>query len=118
MQDDINIDPSLIWAPATITTPELRLYYDAVGAILFYTCDKPEGMFIVVDKQTYAEGRHDRRVVDGQLVAAPSTVTVFKLVQSQVGIKCASEDISIIVDDTYIGNTINWEVCTSEFKYN
>ena len=45
---------------------EYRLYHDDKGNILFYTCEKPEGKFIRVDKQTYSEMRYDLKIIDGK----------------------------------------------------
>lgn len=47
-------------------TNEYRLYYDDTGNVLFYTCEKPEGNFIVIDKQTYSEMRYDIKIVNGK----------------------------------------------------
>ena len=41
---------------------EYRLYYDDMGNISHYSCEKTEGNYLVIDVQTYAEGRHDIRV--------------------------------------------------------
>jgi hypothetical protein len=87
---------------------ELRLYYDDQGNVLFYTCDKPEGNYIVIDTQTYAECRMDLKVIDGKLIRNTATV-VFKLVPSIEGIRCVSEDISIIAPDDFHGQTVNWK---------
>lgn len=93
---------------------EFRVYYDSEGKVLFYTCDKPEGNYIVVDTNTYAAQRHDSRVIDGNLIQWVSGMMITKYHQSDEGILTAAEDISIIVDDTYEGTTKQWKMITYE----
>jgi hypothetical protein len=97
--------------------PEFRLYYDEKGSILFYTCEKPEGDYIVIDAHTYACGRYDIRVKDKQIVYDPRSVIIQTMAESNAGIRCASEDVNIIVDDDYTGNTLKWEIKTHEFRF-
>lgn len=104
----------LIWEAPPIIKPEFRLYYDDKGKVLFYTCDKPEGKYIVIDADTFAQGRPDIRVVDGKIASFDSGAVVSKLVLNDEGITCASEDISIVVDDTYDGKTNKWKLITYE----
>lgn len=96
---------------------ELRLYYDDNGNVLCYTCDKPEGNFIVIDKDVYAECRFDIKILDGKIVKPEQSVVVSKMVTSTNGVRCAKQDISIIVDETYTGETIEWKLKHYEFKY-
>jgi len=98
--------------------PEFRLYYDENGRVLFYTSDKPEGNYIVIDNMTYAEGRQDIRVLEGVIHKASEFVVVTKLERSETGTTCATEDVSIIVDKGYTGKTQTWKAETHEFKYN
>ena len=93
---------------------ELRLYYDDKGDVICYTCEDLVGNYIVVDIETFAEGRPDAKVVDGK-VFKPSRFNV-KLVNSDTGIMCAVEDIGIIVDEDYMGETILWEEKVYESK--
>jgi hypothetical protein len=37
----------VIWEQAPLVKPEFRLYYDDKGKVLFYSCEKPEGNYIV-----------------------------------------------------------------------
>lgn len=104
----------LIWEAPPIIKPEFRLYYDDKGKVLFYTCDKPEGKYIVIDADTFAQGRPDIRVVDGKIASIDSGAVVSKLVLNNEGITCASEDISIVVDETYDGETNKWKLITYE----
>ena len=104
----------VIWEQAPLIKPEFRLYYDDKGKVLFYSCEKPEGNYIVIDATTYAIGRPDLRVIDGKVsVAAPSLV-VSKLMPNEEGVTCTEEDISIVVDKNYKDKTINWKLNTYE----
>lgn len=104
----------LIWEAPPIIKPEFRLYYDDKGKVLFYTCDKPEGKYIVIDANTFAQGRPDIRIVDGKIASVDSGAVVSKLISNTEGISCASEDISIVVDETYDGETNKWKLITYE----
>ena len=104
----------LIWEAQPIIKPEFRLYYDDKGKVLFYTCDKPEGKYIVIDANTFAQGRPDIRIVDGKIASVDSGAVVSKLILNIEGIPCASEDISIVVDKTYDGETNKWKLITYE----
>jgi hypothetical protein len=66
--------------------------------------------YLVIDAQTYAEGRHDIRVEDGVIVQAHAIPTIQKLVQSTTGTRCYMGDVSIVVDDEYDGETNYWEI--------
>jgi hypothetical protein len=88
---------------------EFRLYYDDNGDCICYTCEDLEGTYLVVDAQTFAEGRHDIKVVDGELIKPSNRVNVVKLVIDDEGVTCAEEDISIIVDEKYIGPVLKWK---------
>jgi hypothetical protein len=67
------MEASVIWESPPIIKPEFRLYYDERGCVLFYTCEKPEGNYIVIDSNTYAQGRPDVRVVDGKITSMGGT---------------------------------------------
>ena len=92
---------------------ELRLYYDDKGNVLFYTCDKPEGNFIVIDKQTFAESRPDLKVVNGKLIRPGLNPVVAKLMPDIEGISCAKDDISIVT--TEMVETQKWKLVINEF---
>lgn len=104
-------------AEETKPTPvEFRVYYDEAGMVLFYTCDKPEGNYLVIDTMTYAEKRFDVRVIDGKLVKVVPGVIISKLKPNLVTGKCTTnEDISIIVDENYIDKT-KWKLDTYELR--
>jgi len=89
-----------IWEAPKVTAPEFRLYYDEAGRVICYTGDKLDGNFIVVDAKTFAEGRPDVRVVDGNLATNNSGSVISKLIPNElIGQACAAEDISMIVDE-------------------
>jgi hypothetical protein len=88
---------------------EFRLYYDDNGNCICYTCENLEGNYLVIDSQTFAEGRHDVKVIDGELTKPSNILNIVKLVISDAGTICAEEDISIIVDTEYIGPVLKWE---------
>ena len=96
--------------------PEFRLYYDENGEILFYTCEKPEGKYIVIDALTYAECRVDIKVIDEKIVKINQGSLISKLVPSSTGIKCFANDINIITED--IDDVIIWNVKIYEHKCN
>jgi hypothetical protein len=87
---------------------EFRLYYDDEGDVLCYSCDDLEGKYIVVDNNTYAEGRHDLKIFNGSIVRSILGV-VYKLVPGDTGLACAAEDISFVVDSNY-SNIIKWGI--------
>jgi len=105
----------IVWeAPAQIK-PEFRLYYDDKGNVICYTCDTSlEGNFILVDNSTFSQGRPDVRVIDGRISTVSSGSVVSKLVSTDDGIYCAAEDVSIIVDSDYDGETKTWKLKTYE----
>ena len=107
-------DPNFVvlWEPGPMTKTEYRLYYDESGRVLFYTGEKPEGNYLVIDSATYAECRADLRVVDGRLSTVPRGRVVSRLVPGISGTPCAKEDISIVVGSD---NEITyWELKTYE----
>jgi len=104
----------LIWEPKPLQKPEFRLYYDDKGKVLFYSCEKPEGNYIVIDAATYAAGRPDVRVIDGKISTAIPSLVVSKLMPNTEGTTCTEEDISIVVDGNYKGKTTKWKLNTYE----
>jgi len=106
----------LIWEPVPLVKPEFRLYYDDKGKVLFYSCEKLEGTYIVIDATTYAIGRPDLRVIDGKISTAVPSLVVSKLMPNSEGVTCTEEDISIVVDKNYKGKTINWNLTTYELE--
>lgn len=87
---------------------EFRLYYDNSGNVLFYTCDKPEGNYIVIDSSVYAGCRMDLKIIDGEIVKNVEAV-FSQLVHAVDGVVCAKQDVSIVVTDNY-PYTNSWDV--------
>lgn len=114
MMENNEDDVIIIWEAPKIVPPEFRLYHDDDGKVLFYTCEKPDGKYVVVDAQTYAEGRPDVRVIDGRVLPMNSNAVISKLVQStDEGQSCPAEDVSIIAPAAYKGKKIKWKVITT-----
>jgi hypothetical protein len=107
----------IVWEAPPVVKPEFRLYYDDKGHVLFYTCEKPEGNYVVVDALTYAQARPDIRIVDGRISTVTQGSVVSKLVESiDEGVECYIEDVSIIVpQDTKI-KTTKWKLKTYELR--
>lgn len=93
---------------------EFRLYYDDKGKVLFYTCEKPEGQYILVDTTTFAEARQDVRVVNGEVMRVSNNITIPKLKLGNSGTRTLIEDISIVSDETK--DTQLWELTQYELK--
>ena len=107
----------IIWEAPPVVKPEFRLYYDEKGNVLFYTCEKPEGNYVVVDALTYAQARPDLRVVDGRLSTVTQGSVVSKLVKSiDDGIDCYEEDISIVVSTNDKVKKTKWKLKTYELR--
>lgn len=98
----------IIWEAPEITKPEFRLYYDKHGNVLFYTCEKPEGDYIVIDSLTYAEARPDIRVLDGRIIRDSTNTLYSRLHKSVKGTLCEFEDISVVAET----NGQYWELKT------
>lgn len=103
----------VIWEAPPIIKPEFRLYYDERGNVLFYTCEKPEGNYVVIDASTFAQGRPDLKVIDGKVAGVIAGSIVSKLVPDDEGTTCAIEDLSIVVDSSY-NNITKWKLKTYE----
>lgn len=95
--------------------PEFRLYYDEQGKVVCYTCEDLPGNYIVIDRQTYAECRIDIRIVDDKIVKSIEGAVITKLIPSVIGIKCASIDVNIIVED--YDDAIVWNIKNYEYRY-
>ena len=88
----------IVWEAPEVVKPEFRLYYDERGNVLFYTCEKPEGNYIIIDTLTFAEARPDIRVVDGIIVRDSASTICSRLHKSVDGTLCEVEDVSIITE--------------------
>lgn len=97
----------VIWEAPKIEKPEFRLYYDSLGKVICYTCEKLEGDYIVVDATTYAESRPDLMVIDGEIIRTNKVFVISKLVPHTEGTSCHKEDLSILAEGN---DTQKWEV--------
>ena len=88
----------IVWEAPKIVKPEFRLYYDTRGSVLFYTCEKPDGDYIVIDSLAFAEARPDIKVVDGRIVREGSSTISSRLHLATDGTLCEAEDVSIITE--------------------
>lgn len=111
---DHESDHITIWESVKVDVPEFRLYYDESGKVICYTCEKLPGNYIVIDKLTFAQGRPDIRVIDGKISTVQSHAIISKLMPDIEGTLCAVDDISIIVDDEYVGKTNKWKLTVYE----
>ena len=102
MSEDNNEEYILVWDAPVIEAPEFRLYYKEDGSVDFYTCDKPEGNYIIIDALAFAESRPDIKVVNGRITKIRPHAIVQKLKPSDKGQLTSIEDISIITDPTKI----------------
>lgn len=116
MNDNTEDDFIIIWEAPKIVPPEFRLYYDDKGKVITYTCEKLSGKYIVIDAQTFAEARQDIQVIDGKISKALPNAVVYKLMpDSNEGIMCAKEDVSIVVDESY-KNITKWKLNIYELQ--
>ena len=112
-EEQNNEEYILVWdAPKPIVL-EFRLYYKEDGSVDFYTCDKPEGDYIVVDALAFAESRPDVKVVNGRITRVRPHAIVQKLKPSNKGQLTSIDDISIITYPTS-SRVQHWELCDHE----
>lgn len=89
-------------AEETVQQPvEFRLYYRDDGSVDFYTCEKPEGKFIIIDKNTFSEMRYDIKVIDNKIVKIVPGMTFSKLKPGDEGQSTAKQDVSVVVNSDY-----------------
>ena len=74
----------------------LKLYYDQLGHPVCYSCDDLEGNYIEVDPETFAARSMDVRVVNGVVKHLPRKQYYHKLVPSDTGTLCHSQDVAVI----------------------
>lgn len=111
----INGEEYILFEEAKPEPIEFRVYYDDKGKVSFYTCEKPEGNYLIIDRQTFVEARPDMKVIDGKLVRDLPGTIIQKLIPSIKGISCAEGDISIVVDETY-ENKQKWDILVYELQ--
>jgi hypothetical protein len=79
---------------------EYRVYYNPDGSIITYTMQAIPGNYITITADEYAQGRHDARVLDGQLVFTHRKHQVFKLERNSTdGYKVSKYDVCIPASD-------------------
>jgi hypothetical protein len=118
-EENNNEEYILVWDAPVIEAPEFRLYYKEDGSVDFYTCDKPEGNYIIIDALAFAESRPDIKVVNGRIAKIRPHAIVQKLKPSDKGQLTSIEDISIIIDSKKIKDkddirVQHWELCDHE----
>jgi hypothetical protein len=118
-EENNNEEYILVWDAPVIEAPEFRLYYKEDGSVDFYTCDKPEGNYIIIDALAFAESRPDIKVVNGRIAKIRPHAIVQKLKPSDKGQLTSIEDISIIIDSKKIKDkddirVQHWELCNHE----
>jgi len=106
----------VIWEAPIIQKPEFRLYYDDLGYVKFYTGEKPEGKYIVIDALTFAEARQDLRVIEGEIKRPVyDAAAVSKLFPSDAGgVKCERDDVSVIIAGAADKDGQYWKLKTYE----
>jgi hypothetical protein len=114
MIDDTQ-DHVIIWEAPVLEKPEFRLYYDDIGNVICYTCEKLEGNYIVIDAMTFAATRHDVRVIDNKIVKDSPNATIVRLTPSNNGTLCAAEDLSVIINENDDVNKKYWKLTVYEF---
>ena len=109
-------DYIILWEQPKLEPPEFRLYYDDNGKVISYSGDKSgTGDYIIIDAMTFAAARPDIRIVDGKISTVSPNAVVHKLMPNDSdGIECHLEDISLVVDSTYIDKTQKWKLKTYE----
>jgi hypothetical protein len=116
--DDNQQDYIVIWEQPKLEPPEFRLYYDDKGAVICYTGDKSmTGNYIVIDAQTFAAARPDIKIIDGKISTVSPKSVVYKLMpNSDEGVECIADDISIVTDSSYDGKTTKWKLKIYELE--
>jgi hypothetical protein len=110
-------DVIIIWEAPKIVPPEFRLYYDEKGNVVTYTCEKLEGNYIVIDALTFAQARHDVRIIDGRISTVQPAMIITKLMpDDEHGMLCAEEDVSVVVDATHAGKIQKWNLNIYELR--
>ncbi len=90
---------------------EYRVYYNPDGSIITYTMQAIPGDYITITADQYAQGRHDARVLDGQLVYTHRKHQVFKLERNSTdGYKVSKYDVCIPASDDEEHNLLTTRV--------
>lgn len=87
--------------PAEPREIEFRLYYDDQGSPTVYSMEDLPGRYICVDAMTFAEGRYDLRIVDGQIHRAKK-MRPGKIKPGKSGVSCHATNAMIIDPHSHI----------------
>jgi hypothetical protein len=81
--------------------PEFRLYYDDDGNVVSYSGEKTDLPYnsMIIDAATYAACRFDIKIKNGKIISATQVVWSKYVLDDNDGIKCAIEDVSVIVSE-------------------
>lgn len=74
-----------------------RLYYDDLGAPLFYSMEDLPGQYIEITAEQFAESSGQVVVKNGQLIKKSQNRSS-KLVPSETGVQCHPEHVTIVVE--------------------
>lgn len=85
--------------PQPVQQMEYRLYHDDQGQPLFYSMQDLPGRYITVDANTYAQGRYDIRVINGQ-IKLPTRSRPGKIKPADSGVACHPTNAMIIKSDS------------------
>lgn len=110
------MNEELIFKSPEIVKPEFRLYYDEGGNLICYSADSPDlpYKYLVIDALTFAACRPDVKVINEKIVKKSSLKFLSKYKPALDGIKCKSQDLSILsVDDK---NTTTWNYEVTEIE--
>ncbi len=75
-----------------------RLYHTESGVPLFYSMEDLPGIYTEIDQETYTRSSTNVRVKNGQIVPVVWQVS-HKLIPSDSGTLCHSNDVSIVTAD-------------------
>jgi len=93
---------------------EFRLYYNKYGYPLFYTTEKVDGDYVIVDRETYTRGDYQNIKVDNGRILQRSPTDSLKLVpHDSEGTCCNANDITLIGESK---NGQYWKIKTHEYR--
>ena len=81
---------------------EFRLYYDAEGNPVTYASEDLPGDYLIVDQHTYAQGRYDIRIIDGEIVPLKDFVYYSKIIPFDSGTACHPDNARVIEAESTI----------------